>query len=98
MSNSCNIFLNVLVPYFSELGELDEMWIQGFFRPSNNESMDENCRSIGPRIGINVRKTEEPGIFCLYYNNTDKRLHTDDCTSSKPFLCERKTLGKGLAC
>ena len=91
MSNSCNISLNVLLPHFSET---DEMWIQGFFRPSNNESMDEKCHSIDSRIGINVRNTEEPGIFCLYYNNKDKKLHTDNCTSSKPFLCESKTKGK----
>ena len=82
------------MPYFSELGETDAMWIRGFSRSSNNESMDENCHSIDPTIGINVRNTEEPGIFCLYYNKTDKKLHTGSCTSSKPFLCERKTQGK----
>ena len=82
------------MPYFSELGETDAMWIQGFSRPSNNESMDESCGRIDPTIVINVRNTEEHGIFCLFYNNTDKKLHTGSCTSSKPFLCEGKPKGK----
>ena len=71
------------------------IWIEGFLRSSNNESMQQNCKSFDSDISIQVTKTQENvDIFCLYYNLTDGVLYTDICENPKAFLCESSTNGK----
>nr|XP_022310012.1 uncharacterized protein LOC111115536 [Crassostrea virginica] len=68
------------------------IWIEGFLRSSNNESMQQNCKSFDSDISIQVTKTQENvDIFCLYYNLTDGVLYTDICENPKAFLCESST-------
>lgn len=69
--------------------DLQGVWIEGFRRSSNNETMQQNCRSLDPTF--NIVTAAEDDILCLYYNYTDKKFYADDCSTNRTFLCESMT-------
>lgn len=68
---------------------LQGVWIEGFRRSSNNETMQQNCRSLDPTF--NIVTAAEDDILCLYYNYTDKKFYADNCSTDRAFLCESMT-------
>lgn len=69
--------------------DLQGVWIEGFRRSSNNETMQQNCRSLDPTF--NIVTAAEDDILCLYYNYTDKKFYADNCSTDRAFLCESMT-------
>lgn len=69
--------------------DLQGVWIEGFRRSSNNETMQQNCRSLDPTF--NIVTAAEDDILCLYYNYTDKKFYADNCSTDRAFLCESIT-------
>lgn len=71
--------------------DLQGLWIEGFRRSSNNESMQQNCQSLDPQFNIIMTYPAEDDILCLYYNYTNKKFYADNCNAERAFLCESLT-------
>lgn len=71
--------------------DLQGVWIEGFRRSSNNESMQQNCQSLDPQFNIIMTYPAEDDILCLYYNYTSKKFYADNCNAERAFLCESLT-------
>lgn len=74
--------------------DLQGLWIDGFRRSSNNESMQQNCQSLDPQFNIIMTYPAEDDILCLYYNYTNKKFYADNCNAERAFLCESLTTGE----
>lgn len=71
--------------------DLQGVWIEGFRRSSNNESMQQSCQSLDPKFNIRMTDAADDDILCLYYNYTDKTFYADNCNAERAFLCESLT-------
>lgn len=84
-------YVHDIIEELENKGDLQNVWIDGFMWSSSNQIKTKNCQSLDPHLPITLKKNAYSDFFCVYYNFTDKQLHTDACDEQRPFLCESLT-------